>query len=30
LVALAEASEERLGTSRITDWLSPAFFENNF
>jgi oleate hydratase len=30
LVALAEASEDRLGASRITDWLSPAFFENNF
>ena len=30
LVALAEASEEKLGTSRITDWLSPAFFTNNF
>jgi oleate hydratase len=30
LLALAEASEDRLGTSRITDWLSPAFFENNF
>src|SRR5271166_2229959 len=30
LVALAEASEEKLGTSRITDWLSPAFFDNTF
>ena len=30
LVAFAEASEDKLGTSRITDWLSPAFFENNF
>jgi oleate hydratase len=30
LLALAEASEEELGASRITDWLSPAFFENNF
>ena len=28
--ALAEASEEKLGTSRITDWLSPAFLTNNF
>jgi oleate hydratase len=30
LVALAEASEEKLGTSRITDWLSPDFFKTNF
>ncbi len=30
LLALTEASEEKLGASRITDWLSPAFFENNF
>jgi oleate hydratase len=30
LLALAEASEDKLGASRITDWLSPAFFENNF
>ncbi len=30
LVRLAEASEEKLGLSRITDWLSPAFFNNNF
>jgi oleate hydratase len=30
LLRLAEASEERLGSSRITDWLSPAFFETNF
>jgi oleate hydratase len=30
LVALAEASEDKLGASRITDWLSPAFFETNF
>jgi oleate hydratase len=30
LVRLAEASEEKLGTSRITDWLSPAFFQTNF
>jgi oleate hydratase len=30
LLRLAEASEERLGNSRITDWLSPAFFETSF
>ncbi|HWJ19556.1 MAG TPA: oleate hydratase [Geobacterales bacterium] len=30
LLALTEASEEELGADRITDWLSPAFFENNF
>ncbi len=30
LLKLAEASEDALGTSRITDWLSPAFFETNF
>ena len=30
LVALAEASEEKLGLSPITDWLSPKFFKNNF
>lgn len=30
LVRLAEASEERLGDSRITDWLSPPFFETKF
>lgn len=30
LVRLSEASEERLGNSRITDWLSPSFFETNF
>jgi myosin-crossreactive antigen len=30
LVALVEASEDKLGASRITDWLSPAFFETNF
>ena len=30
LLALTEASEEALGADRITDWLSPAFFENNF
>ena len=30
LVRLAETSEETLGASRITDWLSPAFFETKF
>jgi oleate hydratase len=30
LVKLAEASEETLGKSRITDWLSPPFFETRF
>ncbi len=30
LVRLAEASEETLGASRITDWLSPEFFETKF
>ncbi len=30
LLALTEASEEELGADRITDWLSPAFFENTF
>ena len=30
LVRLAEASEETLGNSRITDWLSPSFFQTNF
>jgi oleate hydratase len=30
LFTLAEASEEKLGTSIITDWLSPGFFANNF
>lgn len=30
LLKLTEASEEKLGTSIITDWLSPAFFTNNF
>jgi oleate hydratase len=30
LLRLAEASEERLGDSPITDWLSPAFFQTNF
>lgn len=30
LVKLAEASEETLGKSRITDWLSRQFFETKF
>ena len=30
LVKLAEASEETLGASRITDWLSPPFFQTKF
>ncbi len=30
LVKLAEASEEALGASRITDWLSPEFFTTKF
>ncbi len=30
LVKLSEASEEKLGTSCISDWLSPDFFKNNF
>jgi len=30
LVRLAEASEEKLGASRITDWLSPPFFTTKF
>ncbi len=30
LLKLAESSEETLGVSRITDWLSPEFFETNF
>jgi len=30
LLRLVEASEEALGTSRITDWLSPGFFQSNF
>jgi oleate hydratase len=30
LIRLTEASEERLGNSRITDWLSPPFFQTNF
>ncbi|MEO8938400.1 MAG: oleate hydratase [Burkholderiaceae bacterium] len=30
LLKLTEASEESLGASRITDWLSPSFFETEF
>ena len=30
LVRIAEASEEALGASRITDWLSPEFFTTKF
>jgi oleate hydratase len=30
LMRLLEADEGRLGSSRITDWLSPAFFRTNF
>jgi oleate hydratase len=30
LLKLAEASEETLGSSAITDWLSPGFFETRF
>jgi len=30
LVRLAESPEDQLGDSRITDWLSPRFFETNF
>lgn len=30
LLTLAAASEEDLGRSRITDWLSPGFFNCNF
>ena len=30
LVRIAEASEEKLGASRITDWLSPGFFTTKF
>jgi len=30
LLKLARAAEEVLGASRITDWLSPEFFETNF
>ena len=30
LVRLSEADEDTLGASRITDWLSPPFFETKF
>ncbi|MGD0850051.1 oleate hydratase [Bradyrhizobium sp.] len=30
LVRLSEADEDALGASRITDWLSPPFFETKF
>ena len=30
LLKLSRAEEETLGASRITDWLSPAFFETKF
>ncbi|HVX79447.1 MAG TPA: oleate hydratase, partial [Bradyrhizobium sp.] len=30
LLRLMETSEEKLGNSRITDWLSPSFFQTNF
>jgi len=30
LLRLTETPEARLGNSRITDWLSPAFFQTNF
>ncbi|MEH6412023.1 MAG: oleate hydratase [Hyphomonas sp.] len=30
LLKLTEAREEKLGTSVITDWLSPEFFTTNF
>jgi oleate hydratase len=30
LLRLAETSEEKLAASRITDWLSPGFFETKF
>ena len=30
LLRLTEASEPSLGASRITDWLSPAFFRSHF
>ena len=30
LITIAEASEEALGADRITDWLSPPFFDTNF
>jgi oleate hydratase len=30
LIRLTEASEQKLGKSRITDWLSPPFFQTHF
>jgi len=30
LLKLFQASEEKMGASRITDWFSPAFFETEF
>jgi len=30
LLKLSRAHEEVLGESRITDWLSPSFFETEF
>ena len=30
LLKLTEADEEKLSTTRITDWLSPPFFKTNF
>jgi MCRA family len=30
LLKLTETDEAELGTSRITDWLSPSFFQTNF
>ena len=30
LLKLTETSEDKLGNSLITDWLSPEFFTNNF
>jgi oleate hydratase len=30
LVKLSQTSEDKLAASRITDWLSPAFFETEF
>ncbi len=30
LLKLTEASEEKLGVSCITDWLSPSFFQTDF
>jgi oleate hydratase len=30
LLALSSADEDALGASRITDWLSPSFFETEF